>query len=488
MVQLLKAIPKPFELRAWHAARRLFARPFWKRAWVLQEIIFSDQATVLCGAKHVSWRDLGIAQVAWSKLTGIPENAHLVHNNHLRMVQLTSYSGVAAMLLHHLLRRLGESEDTLRLIYSTAESNATDPRDKIYALLGFDEVRGLGLVPNYEKPVEKVYGEFVWAYLEEERKLDILCQTGAGWPKAQPLLDLPTWVPDFRGSFARLRAPRLSPFYASEDAMAAATISEDLQVLTAQGVIYDVISDINAGHTEGEKRIRNRWLDLALDQKGDHPTGIPRLQAYFRTVIADNSGFGYGRPGFKDGESEKMFFDLAAAMMCMLGDMALKKDQSDFQAKIGSQTAEVLLQQSDYVQNFVIWSQNKPKSLTKQAFLAPFFGDPEPKAVSRIQWPEDEDQGRGRKCTAIFLERQVFTCTKRSFFTTQKGYMGLASQGAKKDDLVCVLLGCDKPLIIRKIKNHYILVGDSYIYGMMNGEIIQEVRDGNASFQDIIFQ
>jgi len=45
---------------------------------------------------------------------------------------------------------------TSPLIYSAAESNATDPRDKIYALLGFDEVGGLGLVPNYEKPVEKV--------------------------------------------------------------------------------------------------------------------------------------------------------------------------------------------------------------------------------------------------------------------------------------------------------------------------------------------
>lgn len=488
MAQLLKAIPKPFELRAWHAARRLFERPYWKRAWILQEIVFSAQATVLCGAKHVSWRDVGISQLAWSKLKGLPENAVLVHKNQLRMVQLTFYSSVAAILLHHSLLRSDNSEGILQLIYSTAESHATDPRDKIYALLGFREVEVLGLVPHYDKPVEKVYGEFVGAYLEEERKLGILCQAGAGWPKAEPHLCLPTWVPDFRASFAQLRSPRLSRFYASEDTIAAATISEDLQVLTARGVIYDVISDINAGYSERQKRIKNRWLDLALGQKGDHPTGIPRLQAYFRTVIADDSGFGYGRPGFKDSKNEKGFFDLAAGMMYMLGDMALKKDQSKFQAQIGSQTAEALLQQKDYVQHFVIWSQHEPKSLTKQAFLAPFLGDSESKSVSPIQWHEDGGQDRGRECVDLFLERQVFTCTKRSFVTTQKGYMGLASQGAQKDDLICVLLGCDKPLIIRKIENHYILVGDSYIYGMMNGEIIQEVRDGNVSFQDIIFQ
>jgi len=83
--------------------------------------------------------------------------------------------------------------------------------------------------------------------------------------------------------------------------------------------------------------------------------------------------------------------------------------------------------------------------------------------------------------------KYLLVCTKGSFFTTQRGYISLSSQGAKKDDLVCVLLGCDKALIIRKIKNHHILC-DSYIYGMMNGEIIQEVRGGNTSFQDIVFQ
>lgn len=43
--------------------------------------------------------------------------------------------------------------------------------------------------------------------------------------------------------------------------------------------------------------------------------------------------------------------------------------------------------------------------------------------------------------------------------------------------LLLVLLGCNVPLIIRRMADHYLLVRDSHIYGMMSGEIVQELRD-----------
>jgi hypothetical protein len=43
----------------------------------------------------------------------------------------------------------------------------------------------------------------------------------------------------------------------------------------------------------------------------------------------------------------------------------------------------------------------------------------------------------------------------------------------------------DKPLIIRKIDNYYALVGDSYIYGLMDGEALLEAANRNLSFQEL---
>jgi hypothetical protein len=165
MARLLEKVPKGFDIRAWHAARRLFHRDYWKRAWILQEIVFSKQASVLCGSKHVSWEELGIAQVKWEKLKSQPENFHLLKPEQLKMVDLTFFDAVATISLHHVLQRMGKSRGLSSLLSLTHRSHATDPRDKIYALLGFSEVAVLGLAPDYNKPVERVYGEFFLAYL-----------------------------------------------------------------------------------------------------------------------------------------------------------------------------------------------------------------------------------------------------------------------------------------------------------------------------------
>jgi hypothetical protein len=132
-------------------------------------------------------------------------------------------------------------------------------------------------------------------------------------------------------------------FHASKGTLAIATISIDIRKLTAQGIIYDVITNVDSGRMDEQKSIKSRWLNLALGHKIKHPTGIPQLQAYFQTVVADYSGFGYGKPGFRDEESQRSFFNLAAGLMFLLGEMALEKDQLAFQA-LGDPQVQVLCQ------------------------------------------------------------------------------------------------------------------------------------------------
>lgn len=322
-VRLMKQV---YSSGSWYAVRRLFAREYWFRAWVLQEIVFSNRAMVRCGTKQVAWRDLGVVQWKWEQLKSEPENFHLLTPEQLKIVTLTFFSAVSSITLQHLARRQPNivPRSLFRLLRATNASQATDPRDKIYALLGFEEVSVLNIEPDYTKPVERVYAEFVQAYLESECKLNILLQTGIGYKRAEPLIDLPSWVPDFRRSVYSVHSHH---FHAADGRLAIATISIDLRKLTAQGIIYDVITNVDSGRVDEQKRIKSCWLDLALGHKIKHPTGIPQLQAYFRTVVADDSGFGYGKPGFRDEESQRSFFNLAAGMMFLLGEMALEKDQ-----------------------------------------------------------------------------------------------------------------------------------------------------------------
>jgi hypothetical protein len=59
----------------------------------------------------------------------------------------------------------------------------------------------------------------------------------------------------------------------------------------------------------------------------------------------------------------------------------------------------------------------------------------------------------------------------RSFFKSVEGYIGLAPRAAKPGDEICVLFGCQSPLLLRRTQEtRYQVVGECYVYGLMHGE------------------
>jgi hypothetical protein len=51
----------------------------------------------------------------------------------------------------------------------------------------------------------------------------------------------------------------------------------------------------------------------------------------------------------------------------------------------------------------------------------------------------------------------------------------------EEGDLVCVVLGCSVPLILRRVVGfgeHYINLGDAYVHGFMSGEALLGLQSG----------
>ncbi|KAF2799470.1 hypothetical protein K505DRAFT_265542, partial [Melanomma pulvis-pyrius CBS 109.77] len=59
----------------------------------------------------------------------------------------------------------------------------------------------------------------------------------------------------------------------------------------------------------------------------------------------------------------------------------------------------------------------------------------------------------------------------RSFFTTAQGYMGTGPPYAKNGDVVCIFQGAKMPFLLRKDGEGYLLVGESFVLGLMDGEV-----------------
>lgn len=74
-----------------------------------------------------------------------------------------------------------------------------------------------------------------------------------------------------------------------------------------------------------------------------------------------------------------------------------------------------------------------------------------------------------------YLEELQETIPGRAFFKSNEGYIGLCPAEAVPRDRVCVILGCDSPLLLRPVagqNDHYQLVGECYVHGIMECEAL----------------
>jgi hypothetical protein len=72
----------------------------------------------------------------------------------------------------------------------------------------------------------------------------------------------------------------------------------------------------------------------------------------------------------------------------------------------------------------------------------------------------------------------------RKIFVSESGHCGLVPDHAKAGDFICVLLGCDVPVILRQVEDHYTFIGESYVRGLMEGQAIEALERGEVHLQD----
>ncbi|KAH0493405.1 hypothetical protein TgHK011_000076 [Trichoderma gracile] len=137
----------------------ILGRPWFRRVWILQEAAFAQAGIISCGTKSVSARLFTLAPL----LLGITPDAHCQSVIDIMPSQWRSASWLSAnRSLYSLLGAFGCSE-------------ATEPRDLVYALRGISsDVRDTTiLMPDYNKPEREIVRElFRYIYSCEPEHLE----------------------------------------------------------------------------------------------------------------------------------------------------------------------------------------------------------------------------------------------------------------------------------------------------------------------------
>ncbi|KAL5324670.1 hypothetical protein ACEPPN_009218 [Leptodophora sp. 'Broadleaf-Isolate-01'] len=216
----------------WLAVVDVFTRPYFGRIWVVQEIVLSKNAVIICGSNQIPWRDfLNVSKVIASLGTltyrrvedltetlekGPEEPGYIRHVKVKDIVDQTDDDHFQFANKWHRVIRIGDLQDahtsdsrSLALcLEQLLGHEVTNPLDRIYGMLGMitptsEHAQSRPIVPSYKKTIQKVYREATkWAVRDlESLKILNLCDA----PSTNVTSNLPTWVPDLSKGPAQCR-------------------------------------------------------------------------------------------------------------------------------------------------------------------------------------------------------------------------------------------------------------------------------------------
>lgn len=351
-----------------------------------------------------------------------------------------------------------ENEALKGLLDATKKFNATDLRDKIFALAHLPAFRREypEVQPDYRVSVRQVYTDVTAAIIKYEKGLGVL--TMVDRDVDNPDEDLPSWVPRWHRAD---KTPNVSSmwyrFNAAGTAKELPRLSAECfknDVLILAGFQLDVVEDVCTIEFRGSRTERpflqpvfhaqEPWKPFERSPNGPYPAEPDIITAYAMTLTANCRGLdGFWARRCAEDEVDHHKADFVAWLQWLR--MASTWDGPGSHYPPG------------------LYSQERP-----------FLTDGTDEEVLEFAMRYQE-----------MIQMNNF---HRRLFRTKKGYVGLGSHGLAKGDLVCIVAGGAVPLILRQ--NHigigYHLIGDAYVYGAMDGEVATRrmQQDGAAAWSD----
>ncbi|KAH8671809.1 hypothetical protein BGZ60DRAFT_405970 [Tricladium varicosporioides] len=185
------------------AVEKLLTRRWWSRIWIIQEVFWGglgrkiQEIRVRCGKKEVWWVNIVVAATRMQAHADDQRQYYPAIENILRLEELRNQS-------EFIVNSVADEMMVLDLVAMYRHFQATDPRDKIYALMGVVFGEGYrpypGIQIDYSMNTRELYMNFAVLALQNEPGLEILrhCCSSA-------MEMLPSWVPDW--SFGRVEKP-----------------------------------------------------------------------------------------------------------------------------------------------------------------------------------------------------------------------------------------------------------------------------------------
>jgi len=428
----------------WPKLSAFWRKDYFRRSWIVQEVVVGRHVLIHCGADDaclVTWDEL-VKAVRFTMATGM---LHIFPSGNVISI------GAIKAARDDFRTHGSSTRSALATLQLSRRCLATDARDYVFAFYGLigEELGQLGVLPDYSMDARSLYIQLAVSMLERSGNLDLLSVPRN--TSDSVVGNLPSWVPDWSQDCDTATLLRFEfggragsdAFNASGPAVCAPLfdVGPGHARLGVQGAIVDEIAAVSrvwASRREAPARLGPVWTVFA-DQN----------RTALTVAAAEVSALGvarvhWRRKYFDDQAMLDVFWETCRAGWFPEGHAAAReafyrfhKVSRVFRMAYRFRFIPILL------------------CLSGRILLSHSLGLP-------IKPPFSEGADYVRHCDAK---------PSRRLARTKKGYIGLVPGASSVGDKIALLKGGKCPYVIQRRDGGWELLGDSFVHGMMKGEL-----------------
>lgn len=392
--------------------------------------MLAREAILYCGAHTLRWNTLEVFLLGLSAFSEGPN----ADDSRLKGAERYAFEIYKARSILHK-PGIYKPEDNqlflglLPLLNSLRLHQATDPRDKVFALLNVAyDAKHSDLKPDYRKSHAEAYAMTAKWLLRTQKRLDFLSLVEK---KDKP--DLISWVPDFRykDPWNFLHQPR--------------QISRgNYRVYNTSGSTNATITDIESNY---QLAVSGIYVGTVVDRTSP-PGNLTNNVAIGAAVL--NGGQ----------------WHLFARTCAVNGVYPATGEPIDLA-----------------YHRLRIWDQLPTEGLLyRRQRTSPITQVPQPGPISY----DNAKDGIVYGCKGDIGMNILSKTTRKRMFKTETGYMGIAHRSVEIGDKVYVLMGGEMPFVLRPFGGIYFgFGGECYVHGIMDGEMLAVAKANREDLKSV---
>ncbi|RBA13274.1 hypothetical protein FPRO05_13701 [Fusarium proliferatum] len=437
--------------------------PWFHRLWVVQEFVLGRDVVMVIGRRHIPWGQLW-AGTMWYKGVKWPWEQAEYTNEDLTSL-FTSYYSMCLVRLGRLmdLNTLHgrEFNDIIKLLrggfgmdheilplsmVSFCSHACSVPRDRYFAILGMvdedDKEKALSLRPDYTCPMRDITMRFWKHAMQTQSGVDLLLLTGL----PGRVEEYPSWIRDLTVpkplQHIWVRRPMATGCHAAGGPVSTWSIDfskDDSDQCFVQGYHIDDITDMSSNVASDPFNFvaMAHWIQEAFNFFTGPESSVVDLDTLYPLTadpvheVALKVMMDYNKEDTMKPDDEEI-----NEMLCVGLSLPLVAFSEDTEEEAAEREAS----EEETVMARIISGFQDEMSTLEQLFV-------------RIH----KTRGLG-------------------FYKTKKGLFALLPKETRPGDSIWILKGCRLPVALRPSTSHddsYEFVGGGYVYGIMNGEMLE---------------